>query len=448
MLRKRIITVLLINVLILTAFSGCNSKKDNNLTMHGITTEVPTTENTTTETPTVEKATTEAPTTEEIATETTTTETPTTETPTTEIPTTQAPTTPPDTAPTIDEQVEAIINDMTLHEKVCQLFVVAPEKLMNSGTVTVAGAEVKAKLKEYPVAGFIFFASNLVEPEQTKTMLSNLQTYSNEIIGLEFYTCIDEEGGRVARIGNNPAFGVTKINAMSTIKTIDEAYNAGNTIGRYLSNLGFNFDFAPDADVLTNPLNTVINDRSFGNDADIVSDFSVSYAKGLQANNVLSTFKHFPGHGSTEGDTHEGYAYTSKNLEELMAAELKPFKAAAENNVDAIMAAHISVPTVLGDNTPCTLSKYMITDVLRNELGYEGLVITDALGMGAIANEYSSDEAAVKAILAGNDLLLMPEDFYQAYNGVMDAVSEGIISEDRIDESLRRIIKSKILLNN
>ena len=347
---------------------------------------------------------------------------------------------------TIDDQVEAIINEMTLHEKVCQLFVVTPESLMNSNTITYIGEEFKNTLKDYPVGGVIFFGGNLVDREQTKNMLNTLQGYASEINGLPIYTCVDEEGGRVARIGNNPNFGVTKIQAMSNVNTLDEAYNAGWVIGNYLNELGFNFDFAPDADVITNPSNMVIGDRSFGTDGEVVSSLAVEYAKGLQDNNVLSTFKHFPGHGATEGDTHEGYSYTSKSLAELMESELKPFIAAKENNVDAIMVAHISVPNIIGDNTPCTMSKYMITDVLRNEIGYEGLIITDALNMGAIVNEYESDEAAVNAVLAGNDLLLMPKDFYLAYNGVINAVSEGIITEERLNESLRRIIKSKILI--
>lgn len=369
----------------------------------------------------------------------------------TEIPTEppmELPTEPATMAPvTTDMMVENIIDNMTLHEKVCQLFVVAPEKLLGRGTVTSIDEADKDKLEAYPVAGFIFFASNLIDREQTVTMLNTLNEHSIKISGIPFYNCVDEEGGRVARIGRNPAFNVTKIGAMSNIVTREEAYGAGYTIGEYLNALGFNFDFAPDADVITNPLNTVIGDRSFGTDGEIVSEFAVAYAQGLKANNVISTFKHFPGHGSTEGDTHEGYAYTNKTLEELKQAELKPFMAAAKNDVDAVMVAHISVPEILGDNTPCTMSKYMITDVLRGQLGYEGLIITDALGMGAIANQYDSKEAAVKAFVAGNDLLLMPEDFYEAYDGIIEAVETGVITEDRIDESLRRIIKSKILLN-
>ena len=166
----------------------------------------------------------------------------------------------------------------------------------------------------------------------------------------------------------------------------------------------------------------------------------------MDAHNVLSTFKHFPGHGGTEGDTHEGFAYTSKNLDELMQDELKPFIAAKDNNVDAIMIAHISIPTILGDNTPCSLSRYMITEVLRNQIGYNGLIITDALGMGAITNTYTNKEAAVSAVLAGNDILLKPADFYEAYAGVYEAVESGRITEARINESVLRIIKVKLQL--
>ncbi|MGN0375984.1 MAG: glycoside hydrolase family 3 protein [Butyrivibrio sp.] len=348
--------------------------------------------------------------------------------------------------PTLDERAEQILNNMTLKEKICQMFVIAPENMIGGWNVQSAGADMEEKLKEYPVSGFIFFDSNLTDPEQTKTMLSNLQSYSHDITGLTFFTCIDEEGGRVARVGNNPAFGIKKVPAMNTIQSEADAYDAGYTIGEYLSELGFNFDFAPDADVLSNPENTLINDRSFGSDAQIVSQYAVAYAKGLGDNNVLSTFKHFPGHGGTQGDTHEGFAYTNKTLEELMQEELKPFIAAGQNNVDAVMIAHISVPAILGDNTPCSLSNYMITDVLKNQMGYQGLIVTDALGMGAITNEYTDREAAVLAVLAGNDILLKPADFYEAYAGVYEAVENGRITQDRINESVLKIIKVKLQL--
>ena len=406
-------------------------------------TESGTTQPATKEPQTTQPVTKEPQTTQPVTKEPQTTQ-PVTKEPQTTQPPTEEPTVKPE--PTLDEQVEVNLNNMTLEEKICQMFVIAPENLMGGWQIKEAGADMKAKLSKYPVAGFIFFASNLDNPTQTRTMLSNLQKYSEEIEGMPFFTCIDEEGGRVARIGKNPNFGVKRVLAMNTITTPNAAYEAGYTIGDYLNELGFNFDFAPDADVITNPKNTVIGDRSFGTDANIVSEYAVQYAKGLSANNVLSTFKHFPGHGGTEGDTHEGFAYTSKTYNELLQDELKPFIAAKKNNVDAVMVAHISVPSILGDNTPCSLSYYMITECLRNDIGYQGLIVTDSMAMGAITNEYTNKEATVLAVLAGNDIILMPADFYEAYEGVLEAVKSGRISEQRINESVRRIIKVKLQL--
>lgn len=410
------------------------------------------TENSTTKPAQTEQpATTQPESTQPITTQPTTTQQPTTQQPTTQQPT-QAATTAPvvKPEPTLDEQVENILNSMTLEEKICQMFILAPEDLYKDyekiWQIKTVGDDMKSRLQKYPVAGFILFASNLDNPTQTKTLLSDLQQFSQEIEGLPFFTCVDEEGGRVARIGNNDNFVVKKVGPMNTITSAAAAYEAGYIIGDYLSGLGFNFDFAPDADVITNSKNTVIGDRSFGSDADIVSQYAVEYAKGLSQSNVLSTFKHFPGHGGTEGDTHEGFAYTNKTYDELMAEELKPFIAANNNGVDAIMVAHISVPSILGNNTPCSLSYKMVTECLRKDIGYQGLIITDSMSMGAITNNYSNKEAAVMAVLAGNDLILKPADFYEAYEGILEAVSNGTISETRIDESVRRIIKVKLQL--
>lgn len=338
---------------------------------------------------------------------------------------------------------DEILADMTLEEKVYQMFVVTPEQLTGTGTVTNAGETTKNSLKKYPVGGIIFFASNLTGPSQTKTMLANLQTYSYEITGLPIFTCVDEEGGRVARIANNSAFGVTNVGPMANISDSTTAYNAGATMGKYLSNLGFNWNFAPDADVITNSANTVIGNRSFGSDSELVTELALQVSKGLNVYGVLSTFKHFPGHGATEGDTHEGYAYTNKTYDELLQAELVPFAAAQAGGVDAIMIAHISLPNVIGDNTPCTLSYKVVTEILRNDLGYRGLIVTDAMNMGAIVNNYSSANATVKAVQAGCDVILMPKDFHAAANALIEAVENGTISEDRIDASVRRIINVK-----
>lgn len=345
---------------------------------------------------------------------------------------------------TVAQKAEKLLAGMTLEEKIYQMFIVTPEQLTGVSAVTAAGNTTKAKLEQYPVGGLIYFSANLVSEEQTKTMLSEVQRFSDEIEGVNLFLCIDEEGGRVARIAKNKAFNVEIVPPMANVSSEEEAYHCGYTIGAYLSRLGFNVDFAPDADVLTNSSNSVIGDRSFGSDAGIVTKYAAAYSNGLHSNGIMSTFKHFPGHGATEADTHEGYAYTNKSYAELMAAELQPFSAAGKNGVDMVMAAHISVPAVIGDDTPCSLSEKMITGILRDELQYDGLVITDALNMGAIAEKYDSSSAAVMAVKAGVDILLMPSDFKSAHSGIYTAVQNGEISEERINESVRRILIAKM----
>lgn len=355
---------------------------------------------------------------------------------------------PPEPEPTEEEllerEIEAFLERMTLEEKICQMFILTPEQLTGVTAVTAAGETTKSRLEQYPVGGLAYFAANLVSEEQTKEMLAHTTEFGKEIEGLPLFLCVDEEGGRVARIGGNPAFQVERIGPMGEITGEEEAYQAGAVIGKYLKELGFNVDFAPDADVITNEKNTVIGDRSFGSDPETVASLAAAVSNGLHSEGVLSTFKHFPGHGATEADTHQGYAYARRTYEELTVSELVPFAAAGENGADMIMAAHISLPDLLGDDTPCSLSYQMITEVLRNDLGFEGLVITDSLQMGAIAENYGSDESAVKAVEAGVDLLLMPKDFSLAYEGIQNAVADGRISEERINESVRRILRKKL----
>lgn len=342
------------------------------------------------------------------------------------------------------DAVEVLLSEMTLEEKVYQMFIVTPEQLTGVSKVTAAGNLTKQKLKQYPVGGLVYFSANLVSRNQTKTMLTKVQKYANEIEGVDLFLCVDEEGGRVARVANNKAFRVKNVGPMANVSSEKEAYDCGETIGAYLSELGFNVDFAPDADVLTKSGSAVIGNRSFGSDAGLVTKYAVAYSNGLHAHGIMSTFKHFPGHGATEADTHEGYAYTNETYEELMTTELQPFSAAQVCGVDLVMVAHISAPNVVGDDTPCSLSEKMITGILRTDLGYDGLVITDAMNMGAIAKNYDSGIAAKMAVKAGVDIILMPGDFQAAYSGLYTAVLSGEISEDRIDESVRRILTAKI----
>lgn len=293
--------------------------------------------------------------------------------------------------------------------------------------------------------------NNLQSSEQVTSMLANVQKFSRERIGLPMFLCVDEEGGSVARIAGTGKFDVLGIESMAEIglrQNADEAYEIGTTIGGYLSDLGFNVDFAPVADVLTNPENQVVKKRAFGSDAGVVSYMADAAAEGLMSQGILPCLKHFPGHGNTTADTHAGYAYSNKTKEELYECELIPFLKGIEHDVPFIMIGHISLPNVIGDDTPASLSSVIMQDLLREEMGYEGIIITDAFNMGAIVNQYSSAEAAVKALQAGADILLMPKDFSSAYEEVVSAMKDGRLPVERIDESLMRIFRRKIELDS
>lgn len=345
------------------------------------------------------------------------------------------------------QKVEKHLQNMSLEDKVAQLFVITPEALTNVGTVISAGEATQTAINQYPVGGLIYFDQNLQSSEQVKEMLTVTKNYYEQRTALELFTCVDEEGGTVARVGSSGRFDVPAIEDMAQVGAAgntDRAYEIGTTLGGYLSELGFNLDFAPDADVLVNPANTVIGVRSFGADATLVAQMVQRELQGLEAAGVYGVVKHFPGHGATEADTHEGYAYTDRTLEEMMGNELVPFVQAISDGAKFIMMGHFAAPQVTGDNMPCSLSYKMISEVLRGQLGYNGIVITDALNMGAIVDAYGAADSAVMAIQAGNDMLLMPADFGEAYQGVLSAVQSGRITEDRLNESVRRILNVKL----
>lgn len=346
------------------------------------------------------------------------------------------------------EEIDAFLDKMTLEEKVAQLFIVLPEDLIESvDGVTEAADTTREAIERIPVGGFVYLSSNLRTEEQVKTMLGNVQAYSIDRIGVPAFLCVDEEGGTVARLSGTGKFDIPAIEDMSEVGLSGDftrARQIGLSMGEYLSELGFNVDFAPVADVLTNPDNAVVKFRSFGSDPQIVSEMCLQVMSGLEEQGVYAVYKHFPGHGMTAGDTHEGYAYSEKTLEEIKACELIPFQKGIDAGVSFIMVGHISLPAITGDHTPASLSEFIITDLLRGQLGYDGIVITDAMNMGAIVRQYSSGDAAVKAIQAGADIILMPADFKEAYEGVIRAVENGVLSEERIDESLKRILYVKL----
>lgn len=346
--------------------------------------------------------------------------------------------------------VERQMGALSLEEKVAQLFVLSPEALLPGYTqVTKAGEATRDALLEYPVGGLIYRAANLQNADQTKEMLGNTKQYALSRHGIPIFLAVDEEGGRVARIGNNSGFFVEQVPAMAEIGLtgdLQKAYEVGDTIGAYLSGLGFNVDFAPVADVLSNPENTVIGDRSFGSDGELVAEMAIAAANGLSAHGIIACVKHFPGHGSTAGDTHEGLAYTEKDLAGFWSSDLIPFRRAAEKKIPMIMVSHISAPGITGGDVPASLSRKMVAELLREQIGYQGIVITDDMGMGAIADNYGSGEAAVMAIEAGCDMVLLSSDFQTAYDAVLNAVRSGRLSGEQIEISVRRILNVKYSL--
>lgn len=343
-------------------------------------------------------------------------------------------------------RIEDAIDSLTLEEKIAQLFIIRPEAITGVGTVIQAGEATGEALKQHPVCGICYFSENLIDPEQTKAMLENTWDFGYAANGLPLFLAVDEEGGTVARIAGNEAFGQTDVGDMADIGTTGDAQKAREAathIAGYLKPLGFNLDFAPVLDIANNPNSKVMQERSFGADAELVARMGSAQIEGFTEAGMVCCAKHFPGIGASEGDSHEVSIYTSKTLDELRSVELVPFATAIESKVPMIMMGHLSAPNIVGDNTPASLSRTMVTDVLRADMGYDGIVITDALEMAAAEGVYADEELGLLAIEAGCDIALMPPDYNAAYEGILQAAQSGRLKETRIDESLRRILKVK-----
>ena len=298
-------------------------------------------------------------------------------------------------------------------------------------------------LEKYPPGGFSLYDKNIGSPSQLLKFTAQMR----DVCRIAPIIAVDEEGGRVTRLANSKSkgFSLPRYKSAEAVgKTGDpaKAYEMGSVIGKYVKEYGFNLDYAPVADVNSNPKSRLIGDRAFGSDPGTVTEMASAFADGLRSSGVMSCIKHFPGHGDTTNDTHKGYVAVNKTWEELKALELKPFEDCF-GKIDMVMIAHITLKKALSDDLPASLSKELITDKLRGELGYDGIVISDSLAMKAISKNYRSADAALMAFEAGTDIILMPNDYIAAFNAVLDAVQSGRISEKRVDESVFKILMKK-----
>ena len=320
---------------------------------------------------------------------------------------------------TLQGMAKDITKEMSLKNKIGQLFMVSVYQLdeAESKNQTSVTSQMKKTLKKYPAGGVIMFAKNINTPDQTKKMTDELQDASY----IPLFMAVDEEGGQVSRVASNPKM---KMTVYPSAQEVGRTYNnkkiaqMGKTQGKELKELGFNMNLAPVADVLTNKNNTEIGDRSFGTDSKKVADIITTLVKNMQKQQISATLKHFPGSGQTGGDTHRGSTETDQTINTLRDTDFK--------------------------KEPSSLSSRVVSDILRDELEYKGVIMTDAMNMKAITDNYSSGEAAVKAIQAGVDLIVMPDNYKEAYKAIKKALKSGKIKESRIDKSVRRIIYTKL----
>lgn len=335
------------------------------------------------------------------------------------------------------DEALVILESMTLEEKLGQMIIIGFNGIKPDDTV------IKI-IQENHAGGVILFSRNIENSEQLTGLINELKDI-NSVNKLPLFISVDQEGGRVNRLpegSKNFPSGKT----LGRKNNRELSFKTGQDIGEALLSFGFNMDFAPVMDILSNPKNTVIGDRAFGSTPDIVSSLAVEIMKGLQSKNVISVIKHFPGHGDTSVDSHAKLPVVNHDITRLYDFELIPFKEAIENGADVIMAAHIKFPKIDDSGKPATLSGKMLTDILRGDLEFTGVIITDDMEMGAISKNYSVEESSVDTVKAGADIILMCHSYEKqktALEALKAAVENGEISIERIDESVDRIIRLK-----
>lgn len=336
-----------------------------------------------------------------------------------------------------DDPIQSFISQMSLKERIYQMFFVNPEQITGGGTVLTP-----IDLTDKPVGGILCMGDNLQSVQQTYEMLTGIQENAMRS-GIGVFLAVDEEGGRVARCAWK--LGTTEFDGMAVYgarNDADEAFNIGRTIGADIGALGFNVDFAPVADVDISPYNE-LGDRIFSGDPYVVANMVSNVVRGLKSSGVAATLKHFPGLGAENGNSHtESAIVINRTLEQLRSEEFVPFGSGIRAGADFVMVGHQQV-TAFGDELPADLSYTAVTDMLRGELGFEGIAVTDSQVMNTISNLYYPRTAAVMSVKAGIDMILTPGDLDDAVNGVYNAVLSGEISEERINESVTRILTVK-----
>lgn len=339
------------------------------------------------------------------------------------------------------------LKNMTVEEKVGQLFVVNLEQIDNrKGTYYEfhnCTKTMQKNIDKYHIGGVILFSRNIANRNQTLKMTSGFANSGN----IPLFISVDEEGGTVSRIGSNEKMGTTSFPTAEEIgKSEDDeyTYEMGKTIGTEIKELGFNVDFAPVADVKTSELNEEIGSRSFGNDPEKVADYVSAFVQGLKKVNIASAVKHFPGQGSSDGDTHRESVNIDSSIASLRKTDFVPFNAGIAAGADFVMVSHISVSKVTETSVPASMSPLIMQTILREELGFKKIIITDAFDMASITDNYSSGDAAYTSFMAGADIILMPQNLDEAYNTILSKVEDGSIPAGKLNDSVLRILAVKI----
>lgn len=339
----------------------------------------------------------------------------------------------------LNQLVDAGIEVMSLEDKVAGLFLVTPESITGVNTAVKAGNGTKNALTKYSVGGIVYSSKNIQSAAQFKEMIETTRMYSN----YPLFIAMEDEGGSGSPLASKGLVTKQK-NAKEIADSGDAAgaYASGSAIGEYLASYGVNLNFAPLAD-LNSVENSILAKRAYGTDAAATGEYVTNMVNGMKSQKVNTCLKYFPGLGSTTQDPANGLSSTARTAEEFRAGEFVVYRTGIEAGADMIMVGHMSAPALAGDNTPCSMSEHVVTDILRKELNFDGVIITDSMSKKAISDYYGADEAAVLALKAGCDMILMPENFEKAYNGVLEAVKSGVISEERINDALRRVYRIK-----